>query len=91
MDVALPPGEDAGAERVTGAMALAVACRIEGSIPHTLAVPGPRADEIRVAHPSGIVAVGAEVRRAGAGWHAESAVVFRTARRLMQGQVAVPA
>lgn len=76
---------------MTGAMALAVACRIAGSIPHALAVPGPRAEEIRVAHPSGIVAVGAEVRRTETGWHADSAVVFRTARRLMQGQVAVPA
>jgi 2-methylaconitate cis-trans-isomerase PrpF len=78
---------------MTGAMALAVACRIEGSVPHAVAVRGPRAEEIRVAHPSGVVAVGAEVRRAGGagGWHAESAVVFRTARRLMQGQVAIPA
>jgi len=76
---------------MTGAMALAVACRIEGSVPHALATMGPRPEEIRVAHPSGVVAVGAEVRRTGAGWHAESTVVFRTARRLMQGQVAIPA
>lgn len=77
---------------MTGAMGLAVACRIEGSIPHAVMVPGPRPEEIRVAHPSGIVAVGAEVRRTNdaAGWFAESAVVFRTARRLMQGQVAIP-
>jgi 2-methylaconitate cis-trans-isomerase PrpF len=35
--------------------------------------------------------VGAEVREAATGWHAESAVVYRSARRLMQGAVAVPA
>ena len=76
---------------MTGAMGLAVACRIEGSIPHALMVPGPRPEEIRVAHASGMVAVGAEVRRTNTkGWFAESAVVFRTARRLMQGQVAIP-
>jgi 2-methylaconitate cis-trans-isomerase PrpF len=76
---------------MTGAMGLAVACRIEGSIPQALMLPGPRPEEIRVAHASGIVAVGAEVRRTNtAGWFAESAVVFRTARRLMQGQVAIP-
>ncbi len=76
---------------MTGAMGLAVACRIEGSIPHALMVPGPRVEEIRVAHASGMVAVGAEVRRTNTeGWFAESAVVFRTARRLMQGQVAIP-
>jgi 2-methylaconitate cis-trans-isomerase PrpF len=76
---------------MTGAMGLAVACRVQGSVPNTLMAPGPRPEEIRVAHPSGIVAVGAEVRATNTGWHAESAVVFRTARRLMQGQVAIPA
>jgi len=74
---------------ISGALGLAVACRIAGSIPHALARQGPRPEEIRVAHPSGTLTVGAEVRQDGAGWHADSAVVFRTARRLMQGQVAV--
>jgi 2-methylaconitate cis-trans-isomerase PrpF len=77
---------------MTGAMALAVACRVEGSVPHALAARGAgRPEEVRVAHPSGTLTVGAEVRwnRGGAGWHADSAVVFRTARRLMQGVVAV--
>ncbi len=75
---------------MTGAMGLAVACRITGSIPHALATRGQRPDEIRVAHASGVVAVGAEVRQLNTGWHAESAVVFRTQRRLMQGSVAIP-
>jgi 2-methylaconitate isomerase len=74
---------------MTGALGLAVACRIAGSIPHALATRGPKPDEIRVAHASGVVTVGAEVRQDNTGWHADSAVVFRTARRLMQGQVAV--
>jgi len=68
-----------------------VACRIEGSIPHALATRGVRPEEIRVAHPSGTLTVGAEVRQDDAGWHADNAVVFRTQRRLMQGQVALPA
>ena len=75
---------------MTGAMGLAVACRVEGSIPQALAGRGERAEEIRVAHPSGMLTVGAEVERRDGGWHAESAVVFRTQRRLMQGAVAVP-
>jgi 2-methylaconitate cis-trans-isomerase PrpF len=70
-------------------MGLAVACRVEGSIPHALATKGTRPEEIRVAHPSGALTVGAEVRQDNQGWHADSAVVFRTARRLMQGQVAL--
>jgi 2-methylaconitate cis-trans-isomerase PrpF len=74
---------------MTGAMGLAVACRIEGSIPHALATKAARPEEIRVAHPSGALTVGAEVRHDNTGWHADSAVVFRTARRLMQGAVAL--
>ena len=49
-----------------------------------------RNDEVRLANPSGILSVGAEVRRTDDGWVADSAVVFRSARRLMQGAVAVP-
>ena len=75
---------------LTGAMCLGVASRIPGSVPHRLAGPPARADETRVANPSGVLSVGAEVREAAAGWHAESAVVYRSARRLMQGAVAVP-
>jgi hypothetical protein len=76
---------------MTGAMGLAVACRIEGSIPHALATRGVRPEETRVAHPSGTLSVGAEVRQDNHGWQADSAVVFRTQRRLMQGAVAIPA
>jgi 2-methylaconitate cis-trans-isomerase PrpF len=75
---------------LTGAMCLGVATRIEGTLAHAVArqVAG---DEVRVGHPSGILSVGAEVRNIGStGWHAESALVFRTARRLMQGAVLIP-
>jgi 2-methylaconitate cis-trans-isomerase PrpF len=75
---------------LTGAMCLGVACRIEGTIPHQLAGSPEHADEIRVGNPSGVVSVGAEVRHERR-WIADSAVVYRTARRLMQGAVAVPA
>lgn len=74
---------------LTGGMALGVACRIAGSLPAGIAgaIVG---DEVRVANPSGVLSVGAEVSQREAGWFADSAVVFRTARRLMQGAVAVP-
>ena len=74
---------------LTGAMCLAVACRIEGSLPHRLCKAAPGADVIRVGHPSGLVAVGATVDRDAGGWNASRATVYRTARRLMQGEVAV--
>jgi 2-methylaconitate cis-trans-isomerase PrpF len=77
---------------LTGAMCLGVACRIAGSLPARLAGPSARADEVRLVHPSGLLSVGAEVARGdGAGdeaWQARSAVVYRTARRLMEGRVA---
>ncbi len=74
---------------LTGGMALGVACRIAGTLPQLIAAP-PRGDEVRLANPSGILSVGADVSRRDTGWFADSAVVFRTARRLMQGAVAVP-
>jgi hypothetical protein len=72
---------------LTGAMCLGVAARIHGSLAHELARKS-QSDEVRVANPSGVVAVGAEVEM-GERWEARSAVVYRTARRLMQGEVLV--
>jgi hypothetical protein len=74
----------------TGALNIGVASRIEGTIPHALTRRTGPADETRVGNPSGLVSVGAEVRRSGPSWVVDSAVLFRTARRLMQGEVAVP-
>ncbi len=74
---------------LTGSMCLSVACRIAGSIPNALCAAPAREDEIRIANPSGVFAAGAEVRNTNAGPVADSAVVYRTSRRLMQGQVAI--
>ncbi|MBW6399730.1 PrpF family protein [Roseomonas sp. HJA6] len=74
---------------LTGGMALGVAVRIDGSLPQIIGA-APKTDEVRLANPSGVLSVGAEVRRGDDGWVADSAVVFRSARRLMQGAVAVP-
>ncbi len=72
---------------MTSALCLGVATRIEGSLAHELA-RRTSSDEVRVGNPSGVVSVGAEVAKTER-WQAKSAVVFRTARRLMQGEVAV--
>jgi 2-methylaconitate cis-trans-isomerase PrpF len=74
---------------LTGAMCLGVAVRIDGTIPNRLSARAKVDGEVRVGHPSGLVSVSASVRYDGA-WVADSATVFRTARRLMQGMVAVP-
>jgi 2-methylaconitate cis-trans-isomerase PrpF len=75
----------------TGGLNLGVATQIPGSIPNGVSRPADASGEVRVANPSGLVSVGAVVRRDGDGWSALSAVLFRTARRLMRGEVAVPA
>ena len=75
---------------LTGAMCLAVASRIEGSLIHRMARRPAGMDEpVRIAQPSGLTVVGASVRREGHSWHAERATVYRTARRLMDGAVYV--
>ena len=76
------------ATALTTAMAVGVACRIDG----TLAAEAyrPAGAEIRVGNPSGVLSVGAEIRRAGTDWICDSAVIYRTARLLMRGEVAVP-
>jgi 2-methylaconitate cis-trans-isomerase PrpF len=91
-------GQPHRAVPLTGAMCLAVASRIEGTVVSRIArqsaSPG---DPVRIAQPSGVTVVGAKVRRGGNGerhrerdkWFAESATVYRTARRLMEGWVFV--
>ena len=75
----------------TGAIATAVAAAIEGTIVNAARRPG--ADPLRttLGHPSGTLAVGAEVRRDGDEWKVARAVMSRSARRLMEGWVRVPA
>lgn len=75
---------------LTGAMCVGVAARITGTLAAEALRPGHGGDEIRVGNPSGLVSVGARVVQGMDGWRAENATVFRTARRLMQGEVAVP-
>ena len=76
---------------MTGALALGVACRLPGTVPHDLCDTPVDAEVVHLGHPSGTVAVGANVVPHGVdGWYARSAVIYRTARLLMQGAVAVP-
>jgi 2-methylaconitate cis-trans-isomerase PrpF len=73
---------------LTLALCLGVACRIEGTLPNLLARRGGAPDEVRIGTPSGVLSTGAEVRREADGaWVADSALMFRTARRLLLGEV----
>ena len=73
----------------TGAVALATAAGIPGTIVHRVARPSVDG-RIRLGHPSGTLAVGAEVRRVDGRWIVSRVIVSRSARRLMEGWVLVP-
>jgi 2-methylaconitate cis-trans-isomerase PrpF len=92
MDIAvrmISVGQPHRAVPITGAICLAVAARVPGSIPHGLctAAAGP----IRVGHASGVTVVDAAVTSAeSAGTaRAEYGAVYRTARRLFEGRVLI--
>ncbi|MDF1794205.1 MAG: PrpF domain-containing protein [Thalassobaculaceae bacterium] len=73
----------------TGAMCLSAACGVAGSVPHRLR-RGSDAT-VRLASPSGVVALAADVGRGDDGtWQARSISVERTQRRLMEGWVRLP-
>jgi probable AcnD-accessory protein PrpF len=73
----------------TGAIAIAVAAAIPGTvIQHLL---GEALATVRFGHPSGVMVVGAEVEGKDGVWRVIKAVMSRSARRLMEGSVLVPA
>lgn len=75
----------------TGAVALAVASILPGTLVHQLL--GGRlisGDEVRIGHAAGVMAVGASVVEEDNRWRVEKAVLRRSARRLMEGWVLVP-
>ncbi|HST74412.1 MAG TPA: PrpF domain-containing protein [Acetobacteraceae bacterium] len=82
-------GQPHRAVPLTGALCLAVACRVPGSIPHRLAGAGRNGD-LRIGHASGVVLVAADARITASGIEVPYATVYRTARRLFQGEVFYP-
>jgi 2-methylaconitate cis-trans-isomerase PrpF len=76
---------------LTGAMCLAVAARIPGTVAHEAAATAGASGDVRIGHPSGVLPVAAAVRLAPDGTLvAQTVTVYRTARRLMEGFVLVP-
>ncbi|MDE2581355.1 MAG: 4-oxalomesaconate tautomerase [Rhodospirillales bacterium] len=69
---------------VTGGLAIAAAARLAGTVAAELAAPG---DAVRLRHPAGVLDVALEVAGEEVAW----AGVVRTARRLFEGKVLVPA
>ncbi len=73
----------------TGSIALAVAAALPGTVVAEVArtLPGV---PTRIGHASGVLAVGAILEQAAKGWRVEKAVMSRSARRIMQGEIYVP-
>ena len=80
-------GQPHRAVPLTGALCLAAACRVPGSVPYRLLAEAARSGAVRIGHPSGVVLVAAEVETGEGGVHIRQATVYRTARRLFQGEV----
>jgi 2-methylaconitate cis-trans-isomerase PrpF len=73
----------------TGAVAIAAAASIPGTLVSRLIEHGAKG-QVRFGHPSGTLSVGAEAKEVSGAWSVTSAVMSRTARRLMDGHVLVP-
>jgi 2-methylaconitate cis-trans-isomerase PrpF len=74
----------------TGGVAIGVAAAIPGTLVQKTMRPGKPA-QIRFGHPSGALTVGAEAQPEGKDWIVRKALLSRSARRLMEGWVRVPA
>ncbi|MBC7861199.1 MAG: 2-methylaconitate cis-trans isomerase PrpF [Burkholderiaceae bacterium] len=73
----------------TGAVAIAAAAAIPGTLPRRLL--GERAGgDIRFGHPSGTLRVGAAACQTDGAWRVTKVTMSRSARRLMEGWVRVP-
>jgi 2-methylaconitate isomerase len=78
-------GQPHRAVPLTGALCLAAACRVAGSVPSELlrSIDG----DIRIGHPSGVVVVAAKAGQRDGATCIDHATVYRTARRLFEGEV----
>jgi 4-oxalomesaconate tautomerase len=79
------------AHAVTGAICLASACLLAGSVAHRLAAPvAGNPGDVTIEHPSGAVTLRMEWQGAGPDIQIIRAGTMRTARPIMQGKVFVP-
>ncbi len=79
-------GQPHRAAPLTVSLCAAVATMLDGSIPRRMLRGAPPAT-LRLATPSGVLQVDADVTRVGDVWHARRGSFFRTTRRLFEGFV----
>lgn len=73
---------------VSGAIAIATAAQIQGTILNQIANSNKKG--VRIGHPTGVLYVEATIEQAEQDWKVTRAAVGRTARRLMDGYAYVP-
>jgi hypothetical protein len=74
----------------TAAVAIGTAAAIPGTLVN-LAAGGGERESVRFGHPSGTLRVGAQATQEGGEWKVTKAIMSRSARVLMEGQLRVPA
>jgi 2-methylaconitate cis-trans-isomerase PrpF len=82
----LSSGQPHRALPLAASLCTAVAARIAGSVVQAACLP-EAGERLRLGMPSGVLSVGAEVRREAERWHATRGSFYRTARRLFDGFV----
>jgi len=88
----LTPHKLHAAHAVTGAVCVATACLLEGSVAYDLAVrPEGNPCTIWIEHPSGMVDVRMDIQGAGPNLQVTRAGILRTARPIMRGEPALTA
>jgi 2-methylaconitate cis-trans-isomerase PrpF len=76
---------------VSAAISMSGAAKIEGTVVHgCLQKEIAPADDVMLGHPGGVLPVGPKLENISGQWHYAEAVIYRTARRLMEGHVLVP-
>lgn len=77
---------------LTGAMALAGAAAVDGTVVADVVSGGPQRHRmLRIGHPAGVIEIGVTAEhRSGGGWRFPAVRVDRTAREIMRGSVLVP-
>lgn len=73
---------------LTGAIATSVAANIPGTLVHDVAVMNGK--DVVIGHPSGLLPLSVDIEQTDSGWDVRSVSGYRTARRLMEGNVLVP-
>jgi len=76
---------------LTASLCTAVAARIAGTVVAEALSPSTGTGSVRLGMPSGVLTVGADVALEQRGWIARAGSFYRTARRLFDGRVWVPA